>query len=106
MNPQNKELRTFGYGLGLLIPFILSSPILKLYINFYIFVGLFILLLIVINYVDRARPIYYLALGIPGIILRILNKDLLACTMDRQARSYWIKKESKPFKKEDYTRQF
>ena len=178
ISSQNKELKIFGYGLGLLIPFILSGPILKMYINFYIFVGLFILLLVVINYVDRARPIYYLVLGviymflsrrfaslgveaipviflilsivallmailkpsalsplykiwmraahffgnvvtivlltvfyylafgIPGIILKILKKDLLAERINKNAASYWIKKVKKTFNKEDYTRQF
>ena len=49
---------------------------------------------------------FYLVFGVAGLILRLLNKDLLDQRMDGTAHSYWIKKDRIEFDKTHYTRQF
>jgi len=50
--------------------------------------------------------VFYLIFGITGIILRMMKKDLLDEAWDKNAASYWIKREKKAFNKEDYLKQF
>jgi len=46
--------------------------------------------------------LYYCVLTPIGVIMRLLGKDLLGRRWDKEARSYWIKKERKTFDKEQY----
>lgn len=50
--------------------------------------------------------LYYFVFGIVGIFLRLFQKDLLDRRIDRSALTYWAKKDSAGFNKENYLRQF
>ncbi len=50
--------------------------------------------------------VYYTLFAFVGIILRVLKKDLLDRYQNKEVESYWITRESIPFKKENYTKQF
>ena len=50
--------------------------------------------------------IFYCVFSVVGIILRVMGKDLLHQTIDRQAKSYWRMREDQAFDKKNYTRQF
>ena len=41
-----------------------------------------------------------------GLLMRILGKDLLNVTIEKDKLSYWIKKEEKEFSQRDYERRF
>jgi len=46
--------------------------------------------------------LYYCVLTPIGVIMRLLGKDLLDKRWNKEARSYWIKKERNTFDKEQY----
>lgn len=50
--------------------------------------------------------VYYTMFGLAGIVLRLLKKDILGLHPAADAQSFWIKRESKKFVKEDCLRQF
>lgn len=49
---------------------------------------------------------FYLIFAPVGLVARLLRKDLLKQQFGSSQDSHWIPLESKPFHKEDYTRQF
>lgn len=49
---------------------------------------------------------FYLILTPIGLILRLTGKDLLGLKIDRNASSYWVKRERKPFDRERAKQQF
>jgi hypothetical protein len=60
------------------------------------------------NYVTKGilGILYYTIFTIYGLVGRALRKDLLDLKLEKHSVSYWHKIEVKPFKKEDYRRQF
>jgi len=50
--------------------------------------------------------LFYLIFTPVGIVLKLFGKDLLEIKFDRKRPTYWNKKEIKPFKPQDYQRQF
>lgn len=49
---------------------------------------------------------FHLVFAPVGLVARLVRKDLLKQRFGSSQDSYWIPLESKPFHKEDYTRQF
>jgi hypothetical protein len=49
---------------------------------------------------------YYLVITPVGFVRRLTGNDPLPKKPDPGASTYWIPRESKPFRKEDYLRQF
>ena len=50
--------------------------------------------------------IFYIIFTPIGIMLRLIGKDLLDKRLDKDAKSYWNKKDNGVFAKEQYERQF
>jgi hypothetical protein len=50
--------------------------------------------------------LYYCVLTPIGVIMRLFGKDILDQRWDKEAPSYWIKKERKAFDKEQYKKLF
>jgi len=46
--------------------------------------------------------LYYFVLTPIGVIMRLFGRDLLDRRWDKEARSYWIKKERKAYDREQY----
>jgi hypothetical protein len=63
MNATKEQLRIFGLGLGILIPFINWMHMMKPTIGFGVFVILFVLILVVIAQSQKRPWIYYPVLG-------------------------------------------
>jgi len=49
---------------------------------------------------------FYIVIMPIGLLMRLFGKDLLDMKTDSDAKSYWIKREQKPFNKRDYERLF
>jgi hypothetical protein len=49
---------------------------------------------------------FYLVITPVGLLARIAGKDFLSLKLDRAAKSYWLPREQKARKPEDYERQF
>ena len=49
---------------------------------------------------------FFLVMTPIGLIARLAGKDFLSLKLDRAARSYWLSREQKTRKPEDYERQF
>jgi len=178
MSIEDKKLKVFGYGLGIIIPFIIMMHSFKLGLHWFYPAVFLILLLIIISNINKTKTLYYLLVivfyitiavqtfkgkigliagffflvsifclyavnyklqfikliydkwmpivhfigntlssivlsimfyivfGIPGIILRIIGKDLLDQKIEPEGDSYWIKREKTYFNKETYKQQF
>ena len=50
--------------------------------------------------------VYYLAVTPIGLMMRLLKKDLLNLRLEKDARTYWLKREVKNPTKESYERIF
>ena len=50
--------------------------------------------------------VFYLVFGTVGLILRLLNKDLLERKWDGKKNTYWILSAEKTFTADEYKRQF
>jgi hypothetical protein len=50
--------------------------------------------------------LFYIIFTPIGICIRLCGGDLLSKKIAKNAASYWIKKENRPFKASDYERQF
>ena len=50
--------------------------------------------------------LFYVVFGLVGIFLRLTRKDILNQTLEPEAKTYWIKKETVAFDKNNYLRQF
>jgi len=96
--------RSFGYAwLALSILFIVLGrwapgslkPFHKVWMTLALVLGFFTSRLILCI-------LYYCILTPIGVIMRLFGKDLLDQRWDKEARSYWIKKERKTFDKEQY----
>jgi len=181
MDNEKKNLLAFGFGISLLIPFLMTFRVLHSYYNFsnfWVLIISFVFLLFIISRTSGSKPglqlwilivygavaylkvktgysIYAFCLGIfglvvlittivklglikplystwmpvahfigtcistlflsllfyivfapVGLILRIINKDLLNRKIDKNASSYWIEKEKHKFDQKRYTQQF
>ena len=49
---------------------------------------------------------YYLVITPVGLLAKIAGRDFLSLKLDRAAKSYWLPREQKARKPEDYERQF
>ena len=49
---------------------------------------------------------FYLVITPVGLVARLVGKDFLSLKLDRAAKSYWLPREQKVCKPEDYERQF
>ncbi len=132
MNKERKNLIVFGYGLAVILTFFAARGIWKHGADFgtFIFIAAAIIFASVttMNY-EILKPfyirwmkvahfigtvvttlllsiIYYVMFGAFGIVLRLLGKDFLDMKLEPSRTSYWIAKEQKDFKKEDFLRQF
>ena len=125
------EIRKFGIGLTVLLCLIGGWQLHKGHVNiygwFFGFAGLVIILSFfapiilkpiykVLTTVGHAIGwvntrillgiIFYIIFAPIGIILRLIRKDLLDERLDKDAKSYWNKKDNGVFAKEQYERQF
>ena len=50
--------------------------------------------------------LYYLVLTPIGVVMRMFGKDFLCKQMDKNATTYWIKKDHKVYAKERYEKMF
>lgn len=74
-------------------------PLYKGMTVFAIIIGYFVSKLII--------TVMFILFFIPiGLIMRLLGKDLLDKKINKNAASYWLKKENTPFSKEKYERLF
>jgi len=90
-----------GFGLGLLfLAFGIWSPgklkdFYKIWMGLALVLGFFMSRFILCI-------LYYFVLTPIGVIMRLFGKDLLDQRWDKEAQSYWIKRERKPFEKRQY----
>ena len=49
---------------------------------------------------------FYLVMTPIGLLLRMMGKDLLDERIDREAHSYWVRRDAPPFDPEQYRRLF
>ena len=131
MDKMKKNLLVFGYGLTLICGFFFTRAFHKTgwspkSIIFIILAGIFILLTLfkldwlkkfydrwmsaahVIGMIVTAvilAVMFFIVFGIAGIILRILKKDILDLTINRNVKTYW-KPRQKVYNKAGYLQQF
>ena len=92
-----------GGGLFFLITGLFAFPVLK---PVYASWMLFAFVLGWINTRLLLGAFFYLVLTPIGLLLRLMGKDLLDEALDRNAGSYWKKRERRPFEKGRYERLF
>ncbi len=129
---EQKNLRVFGYGLSIIIAFIVIRLGFKhgFTNGKYIALGVAVFLSLVTSVrLPAIKPLYrvwmkgarfigeivnfvlltvifYLFFGIAGIILRLMRKDLLDERIDKNAQSYWKTIRFDANERERYTKQF
>lgn len=128
---EKHEIKKFGMGLTVLLCLIGGWQLYKGHINAYTwFLGSASLVLalaffapIVLNPLFKVLTtvghaigwvntrillgiIFYTIFAPIGILLRLIRKDLLGERLDKDAKSYWNKKDNGVFAKEQYERQF
>jgi len=132
MNKEKKHLLVFGYGFSVLIPLLTIRHGMKHDFSWFSFILLGIACLLLFLSIFRyqwLKPVYdkwmvvayfigtvittiilfilfYFVFGFVGIMLRLLNKDLLDREIDSQKVSYWKDKERDIFNRENYLKQF
>ena len=132
MNPSRKNLLVFGYGLAAILVFVavrisfkhgfrLSAAVLLILAATILMLTIFKMEWLKIVYVYWMKVahviggvvttlllsvIFYLIFGVTGIILRLLKKDPLDQTIEKEKDSYWIKRETSEFSKQRYRQQF
>ena len=90
-------------GAGFLIISIFFQPaLIRLYRPWMKVVGLIGHIVSTVIY----SVVFYVVLGITGMILRLLKKDFLDRRIEVSKNSYWIHKETVPFDPKQYHRQF
>lgn len=128
---EKKEIKKFGFGLTGLLCLIGGFQYYKGHVGisvwFFGFAGLVIVLAFfapiilkpifkVLTTVGSAIGwvntriilgiIYYLIFTPIGLFTRLIGKDFLGERIDRNAKSYWIKKDSEVFSKKQFEQQF
>ena len=84
--------------LGIWVPATLKGPY-KIWMGFAAVLGFFMSRLILC-------VLFYLVVTPTGLIMRLFGKDILNEKWDKNASSYWIKRESKASDKEKYDKMF
>jgi hypothetical protein len=84
--------------LGLILPAILK-PLQKVWMGFAVVMGFFMTRVIL-------TILYFLVLTPLGLVARLTGKRFLELRPDKAKKSYWNKREAKPFDKKEYERQF
>ncbi len=132
MEKAKKDLLVFGYGLSLLMTIFgvrwLIKGIWLPLADAFLLTAIVMFCLTLLN-VEIIRPFYrrwmkvahaiggvvttiifsvlfYAVFSAVGIVLRLMKKDLLDETLNREAGSYWSKKTLETFQKKRYTQQF
>ena len=131
LKAENHEIKKFGLGLTVLLCLIGGWQLYKGNINVYVWFFGFAGLVLILSFLAPIilKPLYKVTrtvgdaigwvntrilLGIIfyviftpiGILSRLLRKDLLDRRLDKDAKSYWNKKDNGVFAKEQYERQF
>jgi len=132
MTKQQKDLLVFGYGLVIILSFIATRMIFKhgaVIVPGILYAGAVSMLLITIfnqrilkviydkwmigaNFIGHIFSslvlitLFYVVFSPIGLILRLMRKDLLDQKIDLNAQTYWHKRTSEGFNKENYTKQF
>ena len=84
--------------LGLILPSILR-PLQKVWMTFAVILGWFMTRLIL-------ALLFYIVFTVIGVTGKLFGKKFLDTNMNNSEDSYWIQRESKPFNKHDYEKQF
>lgn len=84
--------------LGLILPSILR-PLQKAWMTFAVILGWFMTRLIL-------GLLFYIVFTAIGVTGKLFGKKFLDTNMNNTGDSYWIQRESKPFNKQDYEKQF
>jgi hypothetical protein len=102
---KDNSLWTWFGGTGVLMLLIAAAatfiivPVYKAMTVFSIIIGYFVSrLILTLMFVIFFVPI--------GLFMKLFGKDILDKKLDKQAASYWLKKETTPFTKEKYERLF
>ena len=131
LKAENHEIKKFGMGLTVLLCLIGGWQLYKGNINVYVWFFGFAGLVLVLSFFAPIilKPLYkvtrtvgdaigwvntrillsiifYVIFTPIGILSRLLRKDLLDRRLDKDAKSYWNKKDNGVFAKEQYERQF
>lgn len=93
----------FSFGavfiiLGSLLPYVLK-PIHKLWMSVALAIGWFVSRLILVVF-------FYLVITPIGLLARLFGKDILSLKFDKNADSYWIKREECEFNESSYDNQY
>ena len=131
LKAENHEIKKFGLGLTELLCLIGGWQLYKGNINVYVWFFGFAGLVLILSFLAPIilKPLYkvtrtvgdtigwvntrillgiifYIIFAPIGIILKLIRKDLLDERLDKDAKSYWNKKDNGVFAKEQYERQF
>jgi len=132
MDQAKKHLLVFGYGLSVLISLLTVRHGIKhdfTWISYALLGCAGIIFLLSVFRYQWLKPVYdkwmvvahfigtvttaiilfilfYFVFGFVGIMLRLLNKDLLDREIDSQKVSYWKDKERNIYNRENYLKQF
>jgi hypothetical protein len=132
MDKEQKNLKVFGYGLGVILGFIAWRIMAKHGVGFWPgFLALSGMALTFVTALDYRflRPVYsrwmiaahfigmiittavlsalfFVVFGLVGIVLRLLRKDILSQKIEKEKESYWIKRDKEAFNRARYTQQF
>lgn len=83
---------------GFVLPSLLK-PLQKVWMAFSVVLGFFMTNMIL-------GILFYLVFTFIGVVSRLFGKQFLDLKMDNSRKSYWQYRESKPFNKSNYERQF
>ncbi len=86
------------FFLGFVLPGVLK-PLQKTWMAFAVVLGFFMTKVIL-------SILFYLAFTTIGLGGRLMGKKFLDLKMDKSEKSYWIKRKSRSFNKQDYEKQF
>jgi len=131
LKAEKHEIKKFGMGLTVLLCLIGGWQLYKGNINVYVWFFGFAGLVLILSFFAPIilKPLYkvtrtvgdaigwvntrillgiifYIVFAPIGIMLRLIRKDLLDKRLDKDAKSYWNKKDNGVFAKEQYERQF
>ena len=131
LKAESHEIKKFGMGLTVLLCLIGGWQLYKgnidVYVWFFGFAGLVLILSFfvpitlkplykvtrtvgdaigLVNTRILLGIIFYIVFAPIGILMRLIRKDLLNERLDKDAKSYWNKKDNGVFAKEQYERQF
>jgi len=125
-----KELKTFGLTVGVVVgllgllflykgrsfyPYLLTisgllilsgltrpallKPVQKVWMSFAVIMGWFMTRVIL-------AVLFFLVVTPIGVVFKLLRKDILGVKIDKETKSYWVKKDNVDKDKSSYERQF